>query len=421
MDKIYYTRTRSAFVWSRILKTPFWAIYSLLPFILYQQMGAAMDHPPFQIAVMIAMKPMVAIFSLYWSAAVTRRRDRLVSNIVWAGILGVVPFLFFPYFENSWYFVFSFAVYMLFHRGAIPAWMEVMRLNTPGISGKKIFAYGSAIGYVGDGVLPFLIGPLLDGYFEMWRWLFPLAALLSLMAVFFQSRILIKLDDPALSIPPKNLSTLWVGLIKPWKDAWNLLVERADFRGFQLGFMFGGAGLMIMQAVLPAYFKGVLQLSWTELAVALTLCKGIGFAVTSQSWANWMHRVDVYRASSFVTLIACVFPLCLLGANFHIFLVYAAYIAYGVMQAGSELTWNLSGPIFSKEQDSSLYSGVNVVTVGIRGCVAPLLGTWLLYHSNPGVVLLFGGGFCLLATITMGVNSRTRGALIMEHPLHSPE
>jgi len=413
VQDLYHRRTRQAFLWSRVLKTPLWAIYSLLPFILYQEMGATPDSPPIQIAIIIALKPMVAILSMYWSASVSRRRDRLVSNIVWAGVLGVLPFFFFPFVENSWFFVFAFGIYMLFHRGTIPAWMEVMKLNIPGISRKKIFAYGSAFGYLGDGVLPFLFGPLLDGYFESWRWIFPATALLSLVAIVFQYRILVPPDGNS-AAPATPRFSLKHRLVKPWRDAWDLIVSRQDFRSFQLGFMLGGAGLMIMHAVLPAYFKGVLQLSWTELAIALTLCKGIGFAVTSQSWAHWMHRVDIYRVSSLVTLVACLFPVCLLTANLHIIWVYIAYISYGVMQAGSELSWNMSGPIFSKDEDSSVYSSVNVVTVGLRGCVAPFLGTLLLFWSNPSFVLIVGGLFCMFATVTMASNSRTRGALVLE-------
>ncbi len=412
-DNIYQQRTATGFLWSRVLKTPFWAIYSLFPFILYQEMGATLENPPIQIAILIALKPMVSILSMYWSATVCQRRDRLISNIVWAGVLGLLPFFFFPFVDNTWYFVFAFGVYMLFHRGTIPAWMEIMKLNIPGISRKKIFAYGSAIGYIGDGVLPFLLGPLLDSYFSAWRWLFPAAALLSLLSIFFQCRIPIKLkeQDAIIARGPPNFMEQ---LVKPWKDAWDLIVARQDFRSFQLGFMFGGAGLMVMQAVLPAYFKGVLHLSWTELAIALTLCKGIGFAAASQSWAHLLHRVDIYKMSGMVTLVACLFPLLLLAANLHIGWVYAAYIGYGVMQAGSELSWNMSGPIFSKEEDSSLYSSVNVVTVGLRGCIAPFFGTLLLFWTNPSVVLLFGGVMCLMATVVMASNSRTRGALVLE-------
>ena len=43
------------------------------------------------------------------------------------------------------------------------------------------------------------------------------------------------------------------------------------------------------------------------------------------------------------------------------------------MQAGSELSWNMSGPLFSKQEESSSYTSVNIVTAGIRGlhCASP--------------------------------------------------
>lgn len=397
---LHHQRTRDAFMWSRILRTPFWAIYTMLPFILFKDLNAT----PFQIAMIVALKPMVSIFSMYWSAAVRQRRDLLVPNIIWAGVLGLLPFFFFPFVDNPWFFILSFGFFMLLHRGVIPAWMEIMKLNIQGASREKVFAWGSAVGYLGDGLLPFLFGALLDGYFQAWRWIFPATALIGLFSVIFQARILVRLEN--IEVPEKV--PLKMTLVQPWISAWNLMKERVDFRCFQVGFMLGGAGLMIMQAVKPAFFMGVLELSYTELAIALTLCKGIGFAATSQFWAKWMPRVDIYRFSSVVTLMAFLFPLCLLAAQMHLYWVYAAYIVYGVMQAGSELSWNLSGPVFSGDEDSSLYSSVNVVTVGLRGCIAPALGSYLVTIMSPGTVLLVGGFFCLLAFISMTSFSRTQ-------------
>jgi MFS family permease len=399
---LYHQRTRAAFMWSRVLRTPFWAIYSMLPFILFKDLHAT----PFQIAMVVALKPMVSIFSMYWSAVVRERRDLLVSNIVWAGVLGLLPFFFFPFFSNPWFFIFSFGFFMMLHRGVIPAWMEIMKLNLPGSSREKVFAWGSAFGYLGDGILPFVFGALLDGYFQAWRWIFPVTALIGLLPIIFQARIPIRLE----SVPPREKSSFKKSAVIPWINAWQLMKKRVDFRRFQIGFMLGGSGLMIMQAVLPAFFMGVLELSYTELAIALTLCKGIGFATTSQFWAKWMPRVDIYRFSSAVTLMAFLFPLCLVAAQWHIYWVYAAYIVYGIMQAGSELSWNLSGPIFSGEEDSSVYSSVNVVTVGLRGCIAPGLGSLLVTWMSPGSVLLAGGFFCLLAFASMSLFSRTQAS-----------
>src|SRR5690606_27390480 len=125
----------------------------------------------------------------------------------------------------------------------------------------------------------------------------------------------------------------------------------------------------------------------TELTIAFTLCKGIGYALTAKAWSDWFSEVDIYRFSSGVTALCCVFPLLLLAAKLHLFWLYAAYIVYGVMQAGSELSWNMSGPVFSRHENSSLFSSVNVLTVGLRGCFAPALGTSLLYWTSPGFVI----------------------------------
>ncbi len=387
-------------MWSRVLRTPFWAIYGMLPFILFKDLQAT----PFQITVAVALKPLVSIFSLYWSAAVKRRPDLLIPNIIWAGILGLVPFFFFPFVNNPWFFIFSFAFYMMLHRGVIPAWMEIMKLNLPGVSRERIFAWGSAFGYLGDGILPFLFGWLLDGYFQAWRWIFPVTALIAMLPIFLQWRILIRPEKISSFLP----SGLKIHLSQPWKDALELMRERVDFRNFQIGFMLGGAGLMVMSSVLPSFFMGVLNLSYTELAIALTLCKGIGFAAASPLWAKWMPQVDIYRFSSVVTLIAFFFPLCLLAAQFHNGWLYAAYLIYGVMQAGSELCWNLSGPIFSGDDDSSIFSSVNVLTVGLRGGIAPGVGAALLLYTGSDAALLFGGVLCLAAAVVMAHFSRAQ-------------
>jgi hypothetical protein len=83
--------------------------------------------------------------------------------------------------------------------------------------------------------------------------------------------------------------------------------------------------------------------------------------------------------------------------------VFFAYIIYGVMQAGSELSWHLSGPVFSGTEDSSPYSSVNVLSAGLRGCVAPCIGALLCSYSNAVIVLMIGGILCLLASLQLNL------------------
>lgn len=393
--EITMRRTRAAFLWTWVCNTPFWAIYTMLPFILYRDLHAT----PLQITVIIALKPLVSVFSLYWSAWINKRKDRLITNVILAGVIGHLPFFLFPFMDNPWYFVASFGFYMFMARGGLPAWMEILKLNIPGTMREKVFAYASTFEYLGGGILPFALGVLLDGYFQSWRWLFPVTALISILSAFIQYRIPIKIDSNE-AVTPQPLDVKRQ-IVQPWKDAWELLRKRTDFAVFQVGFMLGGAGMLVLQPALPSFFLDVLQLSYMELALALTLCKGVGFALTSPLWAKWIHKIDIYRFIAAVTAVAFIFPLCLIGAQFNIAWVYIGYLAFGVMQAGSELSWNMSGPIFAKNDDSSVYTTVNVVTLGIRGCFVPALGSLLNVWTGPTAVMALASLLCLLATWRM--------------------
>lgn len=151
---------------------------------------------------------------------------------------------------------------------------------------------------------------------------------------------------------------------------------------------------MLMQPALPAYFVDILHLSYTEMAIAITLCKGIGFTLTSPLWARYMNRIDIFRLSSLPPLCICFFAICLICGQWNPYWVYAAYFFYGVMQAGSEMTWHLSGPAFSGKENSSVYSSVNVLAVGVRGCVLPPLGSLIYLLTNPFAVIALGGVAC---------------------------
>jgi len=394
------TKTKSAFIWTRLLNTPFWALFMMLKFILCKDLHAT----ELQVTVFIALAPIVSILSVYWSSAINRRRDRLLSNLILANILKYIPFLFFPFVDNPWFFVFAAAFFTMFHRSGNPAWIEILKLNLQKQVREQIFAYGTTISFLGDGLFCFLLGFLLDRYDESWRWIFPITALISSISTYFQIRIPIQADSKELireKISLKNQA------LAPWKNAWDIVRLRRDFVNFQIGFMvLGGGGLMIMQPALPTFFMSTLNLSYKELAIALTFCKGIGCALTSSSWARWFNKVDIYRFSSLVTIIGCLFPLCLIAAQFQLVWLYLAYGIYGVMQAGSELSWNMSGATFSKDEESSLYSSCNVLLIGLRGAIFPILGGLFVVMFNPATVISFGGILCLLATFKLLFESR---------------
>lgn len=397
----YYDRTRSAFLWTYLLTGPFWGVYYILPYIMYRDLGAS----AWQIAIVFALKPIVSLLSFFWSAVVHKRPDRLRSNIISAGIIGYAPFILFPWVDNAWFYVIASAVYMLMMRGVMPAWMEIIKRNIPATSRQHIFAKSFSLYYMGSMIVPLLAGLLMDVYAQAWRWIFPLSALLSLSAILFQWRIPIRSDD-AVGTTSVAQESVRARLWEPCQNVLDLLRKRPDFFRFQIGFMLGGFALMLMQPILPDFFMGVLNLSYVELTAALSSCKGIAFVLVSPIWAKLMDKWNIFKISGWVTLLASLFPLALAAAQWDVVWIYIAYLLYGVMQAGSEMSWNLSGPLFAKEEDSSLFSSVNVLSVGIRGCIAPFLGGALGYLVGVGPVLALAFVLCLTATFQMLSSSK---------------
>lgn len=388
------TPTAVAYLITRVLDTPFWGIFNLLPFILYKDLHVT----PFQLAFMIALKPTTALFSSYWTHHHGQSSPRFARTIAVARRLAFLPFFLFPLIDNAWYVIASFGLFMFFQSGMMPLWMELLAEQVSKEKRESIFSYAQTFGYLGAGILPFLLGWVLDEWEGAWRWLFVGAASLGLTAEFWLRRVPAQTSNRILT-PPSH------PLLRPWKQAWKLLSFRRDYARFQINFMLLGSGLMILQPALPAFFIDRLNLSYVEMGVAITLCKGIGFACGSPLWLSWIRKVDLFKLGALISLLAVTFPILLLTAQYEYLFIYLCYLIYGVMQSGNELSWNMSGPIFAGKESSAPYSSINVIAVGLRGVIIPPLGAYLLADFGPVSAIIASSLLCLFAMQRMFLDS----------------
>lgn len=396
--------TAKRYLCVHIFSFPFWGLLYLLPMILYKDLQAS----PFQVATIIALKPMVSLFSPYWSQWVHEHPHRLLPNLYWANILKFFPFLFAPFINNSWYFIFSFGVFMMLSRGTIPAWMQILKMNLPKQSRDKVCATGSVIDFFGAALLPIAFGGILDNFHESWRWLLFATAILGNISTFFILALPKKFHHKVKKTltPKKSFSSHFFA---PWRNCREILSKRPDFLRFQLGFFLGGTGLMIIQPILPKYFVNNLHLSYTGILTAIAACKGIGFILSSPLWVRSFRQARIFAICSVVTLFAALFPMLLAFAQINHLLVYFAYLIYGIMQGGSELSWKMSGVIFSDNSDSSPYSSINILTVGIRGLLIPYVGSLLFFITESYLFMMFlGTFFSISATFLMASYVKNR-------------
>ncbi len=391
-------RTRFVLIGVRLLGTPCWTLLGLLAFILYKQAGLT----ALQITWIIALKPMSSLLSPYWSQAIYRRPDRIFANLLGANCLRYVPFLFVPWIDSSWFVIFSFGFYMTLTRATIPAWMEICKRNLPKLQREQFVALTAMVDYLGTALCAVGLGHLLDRYDSAWRWLVSITAVFGMFSTLFL--LLIRPSFTAECLLEKSFEDftffryLREKIAHPWKEVWQLMRRRKDFAVFQMGFMFCGAGLMIMQPALPRFFVDTLHLSFVEMGCAISLCKGIGVALTTSFWTRLFRSVNIFQLSALVTFFACLFPFLLLAASSHGAFVYLAYVFYGIMQGGSEMSWHMSSLVFAEEKDSSMFSITNVLAQGLRGSVIPVLGAGLLPWIDALGVMFIGAFICLAAS-----------------------
>jgi len=80
-------KTRRALLWMNLSHEPFVVLYAILPFILRKDLQGSL----LQISILSALRPILAVFSFYWSTNLTNRRSRLRSNLIGAWVLARAP------------------------------------------------------------------------------------------------------------------------------------------------------------------------------------------------------------------------------------------------------------------------------------------------------------------------------------------
>jgi MFS family permease len=381
--------TRHALLWMNLASEPLISLYTLIPFILRKDFGSSV----FQLSLFITLRPVLSVFSFYWSAYLKEGKGRLISNLVSASFLAYFPFLFFPWVGNFWFLLFASAMYQLFSKAAIPSLIEVLKRNIPKKPREHVFSVFFILSFVESGFLGLMFGGLLDSHAMDWKMLFFFASLIGLSSVLFFFRLRV----PEL---PKSAesSDVSASLAHPWRESFELMRKRADFAHFQAAFMIGGSALMLMAPALSCYYADTLALSYTNLATARFIFMAIGVAGSSLLWKKGLSHVPLLKLTLWVLVGFGLFPVALLMARIDLWFLYLAFFVYGVAQAGSHLIWNLSGTFFAAEQDSSPYTRVNILMLGLRGIAMPLIGGLLCDLVGPTPLLLLGIFLCLFGS-----------------------
>jgi predicted MFS family arabinose efflux permease len=376
---------------NRCLCSPLETLFTLLIFILSKNLNAT----PIQLTLLACLKPITSFFAYYMSSHLFNKTHRIRRYLIFNTILGCTPTFLFPFVQNIWFYIASYAIFMVTWRAGYPAWIEILKNKLETDTLRQIISRGTSIHYFVMIFFPPLVCFWMDIHENLWRYLFFSCALLKLTTTLF----ILKIDSQDdLKISKINFSLSHV-ILDPLRKGWSVLKETPAFVQYQILFFLGGAGIILSQPILPVYFKENLNITYSQLALAFSVCKGISFVLTSPFWVKITNRISIYQLNVYVDLLSCLFFASILASNFATHWIFLAYLFYGSMQAGCEMSWNLSGPIFSENKESTIYSSINLACIGLRGCICPFLGHFLLVYTNANVVFVIGGLLCFIGLI----------------------
>ncbi len=377
-------KTRLALFLSGLLSEPLVGLVAILPFILRKDLHAT----GFQIALFNMVKPVVALLSFYWGAFLWREEGKLRANWMSASLLARLPFLLFPFVDRVGFFILGAAIFHFFQRGGVPAQMEILKRNIPQGVRETVFTWSAAFNFLCGVGIGLVLGLWMDAGMENWKMLFFWGGFVGLLSLLFQARVPIQVTK-FYTEPQRNF------FLTPWKDSWNLLKERRDFARFQVGFMLGGIGLMMIMPALVLYAADDLKMTHIDMTLSRFVWMGLGFVLATPFWRRHMSYEGIFKLTAAANLLFAAAALAWISASVHGWWFFAAFFLYGIAQAGSHLSWHLSGPLFAGGGQSSLFSTVNTLTVGLRGLVIPWMSTLLCESIGTLSVLWIGLLFCL--------------------------
>jgi hypothetical protein len=363
-------------------------MFTLLIFIL----GKDSNTSILQLSILAVSKPMVSLIAFYANSTIINRPQKIKLFLLTASLLSVIPCLLFPFVHSNWFYVGSFVLFTAASRTAFPAWSELLKRHVGMERMGRLVSKGTSIHYSMILFLPFLLSFWMDMDASYWKRIFFILALIHLANIIL---ILLTPTFSNLSVMPPQKSNLNPKVLA--KQTYGLIKTDPFFAKYLLIFFFGGAGIVALQPILPIYFRESLNLSFKQLTLAFSFCKGVGFVMTSPFWAHKIHRISIYLLNGWMNVFTLLFMICLLVSSLQIEWLFIGYLFYGTMQAGCELSWNLSGPIFSKKKESILFSSINLILVGLRGCVCPFIGQWLFHYSGSFAVFSFAIITCIFS------------------------
>jgi hypothetical protein len=188
-----------------------------------------------------------------------------------------------------------------------------------------------------------------------------------------------------------------------WNRIRKILKDHPEFDAFERNFYLYGVAFHLLVPVNVILLVDHLHISYTDNALSRILLFHLCVAIFSPLAGQLLDRWRASWLSGHSFLLLSLYPIILLAAyGFQsIGIVYLAYAWFGLAMAGVNTAWNLGAMQFSGNEDASIFMGIHVSAVGVRGLCAPIIGYKLMEYFGMEAPYIAAAGLFLLAGVLM--------------------
>ncbi|MBU6390722.1 MAG: MFS transporter [Planctomycetes bacterium] len=378
----YYTRV--AYLYD-VRSGIFFGIFNGLVIFFLPIIGRKIGATSLEVAIITAAPTACFLLTLIWAKIC--RKSKKVSWVVFPTLLARSLFLSMFFVKNPLIFTSIIVCAAILESMAMPAYSSVM---------KEVYHEnyrGKAMGYVrffcniATVLASFVGGYLLDmGNGSFYKFVFPAGAVFGMMSSFLFKKIRIRRETklPALD----RLSAIV-----------NSFRKNTHLKYFTLSFFTAGFGYLMGAPLYPLFMVDELSLSNTVvgyLGSATALSGSISFFF-------WGHLIDRYKPLNLlkvIIIIAALIPLLYAISHGILPIIFASIIS-GIVMNGWDLCWyNHVIQEVKREQTAGIF-GIQYSLIGIRGLIAPFVGTMLYLHLGIRYAFIASASVIMMGAIFM--------------------
>ena len=349
------------------------AVFPFVNIIARDDLGASREV----LAFMAAAPFLGNLMALFWAQAMEGRRK--VPFVKWSHLGARLMIMMTLFAVGAWPFALAVSGAQIIGTIATPAYAAIIKQVYPDDQRGRILSYTRAAILIAQIASTLLAGWLMG--FISYQYIFPFAAVIGMVAALIFSRINPAEEEMAEETGPKT--SVGKKLKETAVFVWNtlgILKEDQAYRWFALSVFTYGFGNLMTVPLIPVIQVNELHITKAQLAVLANLMQVIAVA-SYFYWGRYVDRRSPQRAVVLNVLINSLVPVVYIATGFipgaNAWTLLPAYVMSGIVLAGIDMSYFSALLTFAGPENVSRYQALQSFLLGIRGSIAPFVGTGL--------------------------------------------